>query len=1006
MPKVTLLIKIVSVVVLINLCACTTVKDSYRTPPQYVDYEYSTDAFKIAESGKSATIYVDSQDWVGVIRAAEDLGNDIRKVTGVSSIVEESTQLPEGAIVIGTIGKSKLIDELIRTKMISVADIEGEWESFLIETVDGNLVVAGSDKRGTIYGIYDISEKIGVSPWYWWADVPVKKSNSLYVKAGRYIQDSPKVKYRGIFINDEEPSFGQWSRAKFGGINSQMYTHIFELLLRLKANYFWPAMWGKAFNEDDPLNPVLADQYGIVMGTSHHEPMMRAHKEYTSRKEEVGEWNYASNKTNLDKFFREGVSRNKDFDNLITIGMRGDGDVAISEEGDVENMRVLKEVIDGQRKIIGDVYQSDPSEIPQVWAVFTEVQRYYDAGFEVPEDVMLMFCDNNWGYIRRIGPLEERDRVGGLGLYYHIDMNGGPWNDRWVNTTTIPKLREQFNLAYQTGIDALWVVNVGDLKPKELPIDFIMRYAWNPDAIPADKTWDYTVSWATSIFGTEYAEEIADLVSKYSKYNLWRKPEVQVTNAMSLVNYYEADKVVELWQSLVSRAENLAEKISPEAQDAYYQLVLYPVKASAGVAEIYLAAGKNNLYAQQGRVSANEYADRARELFEVDKELSHYYNNTMSDGKWKYMMSDVHIGYEHWYMPEENKLPELLEVRPLPVPTLGVAVEGSELAWPLLTVGGEEGEIEPLLPTFDAINNQTHYIDIFNRGRGRFEFEVNSSHPWIRVSETSGRVCKEQRVDVYIDWSLVPEGESDGNVYIKHKDKVVAVRVKAIKHDLPNVDMPYYGGFAGEFSIPAQMYSANVSGKHAKWIELPDLGRSDACMGIEPVTAPSSKIKDAPVLEYTVYLPNKGETVVCLGVLPTQDIYPERGLRIAVGLDAEEPQIIDARKGIVDTFKEYTPENLEISNVLQPLPRHTRDIKLVGRWRALRNEVFDNIRWLDLGVEVLEPGIHTLKIYMIDPEVVLERIVVNPDNEHPSYFGAPSIKHNVKASENSEEASS
>ncbi|MBN2805288.1 MAG: glycosyl hydrolase 115 family protein, partial [Prolixibacteraceae bacterium] len=550
-------------------------------PSQYIDTNASKNAFRIVANGKVAAIYVDPNDEKGVARAAKDLANDVGMVSGIAAQVNTSVNAPKGSILIGTIGSSQIIDKLIADKKIDVSEIKGQWESYMIQTVDGNLVVAGSDRRGTIYGIYDISENIGVSPWYWWADVPVKKSDALFVKAGRYVQEAPKVKYRGIFINDEEPSFGGWARDKFGGINSKMYAHMFELLLRLKANYLWPAMWGKSFNEDDPLNPVVANEFGIVMGTSHHEPMMRSHTEYTSRKDEVGAWNYATNKTNLDKFFTDGLERNKAYDNLITIGMRGDGDVALSEEGDEKNMETLRQVVKGQREIIQKVYNKNPSEVPQMWAIFTEVQRYYDAGLTVPDDVLLLFCDNNWGYIRRAGPEKDKDRKGGMGLYYHIDMNGGPWNDRWINTTTIPKLYQQFNLAYRSGLDDLWVVNVGDLKPKELAIDFIMRFASNPDAYHPDNLKDYTTNWAARIFGAEHAAEIADIVSKYPKYNLWRKPEVQGTQIFSFVNHHEADRVTELWRDLTKQVETLRPKIAPEAQDAFYQLVYYPAKASA-----------------------------------------------------------------------------------------------------------------------------------------------------------------------------------------------------------------------------------------------------------------------------------------------------------------------------------------------------------------------------------------------------------------------------------------
>lgn len=912
-------------------------KGSYFTLPQYITSEAISGAFKIASEGQAATIYVDSDDWKGVIRAANDLSEDIHKVSGAKSAVMEKLQYPaQGSILIGTIGKSKIIDQLIASKKIDISSVKGQWESFIIQTVDGNLVVAGSDKRGTIYGIYDISEKIGVSPWYWWADVPIKKSDRLFIKNGKYIQESPKVKYRGIFINDESPSFTGWCNAKFGGVNSKMYIHMFELLLRLKANCLWPAMWGNAFNEDDPLNPVLADEYGIVMGTSHHEPMMRAQKEYTKRKQNVGAWDYVTNKAGLDKFWYEGLERNKNFDNLITIGMRGDGDKPMGEGDDEENIKILGHVIDGQRKIIRDVYGKDPAEVPQLWAIFTEVQRYYDAGFAVPDDVTLLFCDNNWGYIRRTGPQKEKNRKGGMGLYYHIDMNGGPWNDRWINTTTIPKLREQLNLAYQTGLDRIWIINVGDLKPKELPIDFIMRFAWNPNATPADKTMDYLVDWATQIFGEEHAKEIADVVSKYSKYNLMRKPEVQHPTIFSHINYNEADRMLNLWHDVVAKAEAIGAKISSEAKDAYYQLVLYPTKASAGVAEIYYAAGKNNLYAKQGRVSANDYANRAKNLFELDKKLSDFYNDSIAGGRWKNMMSDIHIGYEQWSMPKENKLPEMQEVVPLSTPTMGVAIEGSELSWPGASQSAQ-------LPVFDLLNKRSYYIDVFNKGIGSFEFKAKADRPWIKLSQNKGKVDKETRIMVTIDRSKLKNNSGEGSIEITQNETVVLVKVTAAGYTLPVTKEPYYGGL-GEFSIPASKFNAAIEGKEAKWVFYPDLGRAEGCMGISPVTAQSATIATAPRLEYKIYIPADGSLTAFLGILPVQDVNPERGLRIAVSIDKEQPQLIDARQGLVDIFNEYTEANLSKSKVLKPLPTPNRHLALVGYKQPRRNDIFDNIR--------------------------------------------------------------
>lgn len=814
-----------------------------------------TERFCIAREGKTASIILDADDWKGVIRAARDLGDDVRKVTGVASQVDlqssnSAGMLPherknlQASILVGTIGKSRVIDQLVKQKKIDIRKVQGQWEAYLIDIVDGNLVIAGSDKRGTIYGIYEISQRIGVSPWYWMADAPIRHQDKVYYDGGRLVQPSPKVKYRGIFINDEWPSFGTWCTNHFGGVNAKAYEHIFELLLRLKANYFWPAMWATAFNEDDPECPRLANEMGIVMGTSHHEPMMRSHQEYLHRKNDVGPWDYASNKERIDKFFREGMERNKDYDNLVTIGMRGDGDVAMGKGDDAENMKTLGKVVEGQRKIIRDIY-GRADAVPQLWAIFTEVQRYYDAGFTVPDDVTLLLCDNNWGYIRRKGRDSERKRKGGLGLYYHIDMNGGPWNDRWVNTTTIPKLREQLNLAYKSGIDRIWIINVGDLKPKEVPIDFIMHYAWNPDAIQPGDEQVWLEGFTRSIFGNLYAKECADIISKYSKYNLWRKPEAQVPG---LFNYEEMLRLNDLWQSLVVRCEALKAQMPAEAQDAFYQLVYYPTVASAGVSQIYNAATMGDSLA-------------VSHLMEKDKRLTDYYNKRLADGKWDGMMLDNHIGYTRWSIPDKNYHPMTL----------------------------------------------------------RFKLTHDLNAP------------KETK----------------------------------------------------EYSIPAWKYNRKDDG----WTFLPDLGRGQGCMGATDVMMPSVENGHGPALEYEVDLKEEGH--VALGILPTQDILPSRGLRIGLQLDNEPMQVIDARRGLVDTFSEYTPQNLAVSKVLKPLPkRSTLSLSgfVNGRQQLRRDEVFDNLRWLDASFSTT-PGKHTLKVIMIDPEIVVEQIVVNPDNSRYSYFG-------------------
>ena len=816
------------IISLLLVAACANI--AYAT--DFITFKRSSQS-DIELTRTSDTITYDPLDWKGVRMAVENLRHDLKAVTG-------SVNAP---VVVGTVGKSKLVKKY----KLQSKELQGKWEQYLIFTDKGKLVILGSDKRGTIYGIYELSRQIGVSPWYWMADAPIQKHDQLFAKSGIYTDGEPKVKYRGIFINDEWPSFGTWCKNQFGGINSKAYARIFELMLRLKANYFWPAMWDSRFNEDDPLSPQLADDMGIVMGTSHHEPMMRAHKEYVYRKDSIGAWDYATNKANLDRFFEEGLERNKAYDNLITIGMRGDGDVAMGNGDDEDNMKTLKDVVDGQREIIERVYKKPASEVPQLWAIFTEVQRYYDAGFTVPDDVTLLFCDNNWGYIRRTGPEKERTRKGGMGMYYHIDMNGGPWNDRWINTTTSAKIREQLNLAYQTGIDRIWIINVGDLKPKEMPIDFIMHYAWNPDNYPADKIDQYMVDWARSIFGGEYAREIADIVTEYSKMNLERKPEVQRVGIYS-VETGEAQRMFNRWDELEKRTLSLGKKMPAEMQDAFYQLVEYPAVASAGVAKIYLAATLGDSITMQT-------------LFERDKQMTDKYNKVIAGGKWDGMMLDKHIGYRMWSMPNENTLPQ--------------------------------------------------------------------------VAKPSGKT----------------------------------------------------GITASETAIMAHDYTRRTATDDAHWVFLPGLGRGKGNMGIEPVTAKSRPLGDGATLEYDINFSQSGKQKLALGILPTNDVNPARGLRIGVRVDDGEMQTIDARQGYVDTFNEYTKENIARSKVLKPLPRPASDIYLSGSRQRMRSEVFDNLRWLSIDFDMPTAGNHTIKVVMIDPEIVVEKLVVNPDNEHPSYHG-------------------
>jgi hypothetical protein len=930
---------------------------------QLVDFVAKDGTFPVANAGAAASIQVDESDWPGVIRAVNDFQTDIKRVTGLMPVLRRGEAVAgSNVLIIGTIGKNRLLDQLIRDKRIDVAAVRGKWEATLIEVVkrpvpgvESALVIAGSDKRGTIYGIYTLSEQIGVSPWYWWADVPVRKHNALFVKPGRHVQGPPVVKYRGIFLNDEAPALSGWSREKFGGLNHRFYTNVFELLLRLNANYLWPAMWDNSFATDDPFNAKLADEYGIVMGTAHHEPMMRAWKEWGRAGNGPHSWDYSKNDAKLREFWAEGLRRTRDYEKIITLGMRGDGDEPMSE---TESTSLLERIVADQRKMIGEMIDPQIERVTQSWALYKEVQGYYERGMRVPDDVTLLWCDDNWGDLRRLPTPSEQHRSGGAGIYYHFDYVGGPRNYKWLNTVPLPKVWEQMKLAYHYDATRIWIVNVGDLKPMEIPIEFFLTYAWNPERWGPNDVATYLRLWATREFGPEHAAEIADLVAKYTKYNGRRKPELLAPDTFSLVNYNEGERVETEWQSLLQRAEMVSAQLPPESRDAFFELVLHPIKACCIVNELYIAVGKNRLYARQGRASSNAFAAKARELFKADATLTEYYHQELAGGKWDKMMSQTHIGYTYWQQPPVNALPSVREVELTAMPSMGVAIEGSDAAWP----GTNEIAV---LPPFDRFNRPKRYIDIFNRGKDTFEFQAKSEQPWVVLSATHGTVTNEQRLWVSVDWNHAPAGAASGTVTITGAaaDPIV-VQVKVFNAEASG-KLPL-GGFVeanGYVAMEAAHYTARHDTSTAHWELLPDHGRTGSAMTLLPVTAPSVEPPlNSPHLDYSFYLFSTGKVDLTLLLSPSLNYAPERGVRIGVSVDEGPPA---------------------------PLTVVPKGYVAGDGNRDWEESVKDSIRVVKSNPVFNAPGQHTLKVWMVDPGIVLQRVVVDTGGLRPSYLGPP-----------------
>lgn len=831
---------------------------------QLVSETQIPNSFAIVSASGNAMIYADGGDFTLIQKSASFLQQDIERVTGKKpELINTFPASAKNIIIIGSIEKSSLIQQLIQQKKINVDKIKNKWEAYQLQTlsnpfkgIESALVIVGSDRRGTAYGVFELSQQMGVSPWYWWADVPVKKKSSLYIKKGIIISDAPKVKYRGFFINDEAPAFSGWTKEKFGGVNHNVYEKIFELLLRLKANYLWPAMWGNAFNDDDTLNPKLADEYGIVMGTSHHEPMLRAQQEW--KRYGKGKWDYDSNEVVLKQFWKKGIENMRSHESIVTIGMRGDGDKPMTQG---TATALLERIVADQRKIIEDVTGKPASATPQLWALYKEVQDYYDKGMRVPDDVTLLLCDDNWGNIRKLPKLNEPKRKGGYGIYYHFDYVGGPRNYKWINTNNIARVWEQMHLAYEYGVDKIWIVNVGDLKPMEFPISFFLEYAWNTKKWNENNLKDYYTNWASQQFGNTYAKEIGEIIKKYSQYNARKKPELLSPETYSLANYNEADNVVNDYNKLVDEAEKINQQLPAEYKDAFFELVLHPVKASANLNELYVTVAKNRLFYSQRAAAANKLADRAKQLYLNDSLISSQYNHTIANGKWNHMMDQTHIGYTYWQQPPINKIPEVKYVPK------------------------------------DSIIEQGIKVDVRN-------------------------ITAE---------NLIPKSLK-GNFFYE-KD--------------------------GYVSIQAEHFTKAINTSNIHWKVIPDIGRDGSGITTFPVTA-SAQIPNtnSPHVEYDLFVYDSGKATINAYFSPTLNFHNDEGLKYAVSIDDELPQIISINK---EDNNVRTWEGWVANNIIIKTTNHT----------------------------ITKQGKHILKYWVVSSAVVLQKLVVDFGGMKTSYFGPP-----------------
>lgn len=923
-------------------------------PGNYLATTPGKSDFPLVGKNSQALIQVAAQDHKGVLRAVNSLQQDIAKVSGKTLAISHSEQAKQ-MLIIGTLGNNPLLEQLINSGKLDVSTIAGKWEAFQIQVitkplpgVDQAVVIVGSDKRGTIFGIFDLAETLGVSPWHWWADVPVTKSEQLYIKANTLITDAPKVKYRGIFLNDEQPALTNWVNEKFGDYNSQFYLHVFELMQRLKANFLWPAMWNSAFADDDWQNAILADEMGIVMSNSHHEPMMRADKEWNRYGK--GPWEYSTNRDNIYTFWQEGAKRHKDLESIFTLGMRGQEDEPMSE-GD--NIELLQQIVADQRQILQQTFTDRPVEsVPQVWALYKEVQSFYERGMRVPDDVTLLWADDNFGNIRRLPTASERNRAGGAGVYYHFDYVGHPRSYRWINTVPLAKIWEQMNLAWQFQADRIWIVNVGDLKPMEFPTDFFLRMAWNPDAFNANNLQQFATNWAAQQFGTAHAATIAQLIQGYTHHNGRRKPEALEPDTYSIFHYDEANRISAELAQLVATSQQVQQQLPAALHDAYIQLVAHPLEASQAVFELNRAVAMNRLHAAQERATTNYWAEQVQFWFNRDAELTERYHR-LGNGRWNHMMSQPHIGYTYWNNPPANMMPVVSLATPLPVADMGVAIEGYDHYWP-----HSEHLAKPLqLDRFYPQGKSQRQIEVFNKGSMPFTYKAVPSADWILISHSGGEIKREQQILVSIDWRKVPAGVNEGEIHITGTGWGGA-RVKVSAN---NTGAPTGSGFIeadGYISLEAASGKVVGNTKNAWWQEIPHHGRTHSSMSaMTALDYQLNDFKNAPYLEYPLYFHSSGDFTLHSIVAPTLDLVPGRGLRFAVAINNDTPKL-------VDILADNSPQ-------------------------AWDKSVLDGVRITTNTISITKPGNHTLRIYLVDPAVVLQKLIIDTGGLQPSYLGPP-----------------
>lgn len=964
---------------------------------------------------RTACFWLDETAYPGVVRIARKVAADVERVSGRRPAVKSPAETGECsfAVMIGTYGNSPMLDRLEKEGRIRTDGVAGMREVYSWQLAESPakgikraLVICGSDKRGTIYGMFRLSELIGVTPFVYWGDVEPKSyeqivveeagadgiertdadGKSLILTIPRYqVSEEPSVKYRGFFINDEWPCFGNWAFEHFGGFTAQMYDHVFELLLRLKGNYLWPAMWTSSFALDGPglANAELADSYGIVIGNSHHEPCLRASEEWDLVKGEDtpygSEWNYAKNKEGLLKYWEDGLLRSGKYESMITIGMRGERDTSMlgPDASLKENIELLKDIIREQRGLIAKYAGQDASRVPQLLALYKEVEAYFYGDeqteglkdWEELEDVTLMLCEDNFGNMRTLPPREQRDRKGGWGMYYHFDYHGGPLSYEWVDSTPLTKVWEQMSMAYDYGVREVWIVNVGDLKFNLFPLGYFMALAFNFEkwgTRAPNRTDAYTAEWVKEQFGSlageEEQREIAWVLKEYVRLNGLRRPEALNDGVYHPAHYREAERMLRRAQLLEERSGALSRKLPESCREAYDSMIGYPAAATANLLQMNLYAGLNHLYCAQGRTGANRFGEQLTACIRRDRELSKKFGAAFG-GKWRGMELAHHVGFTHWN-DEDYRYPVRYVMEPADEPRL-VVVKADEMK----SYTSGYGVSTLTISDFLTLGCDETVLQIANGGADSFSWKLEGECDWISFSAKEGSVTEQEEVTVRVLRDQVPgDGAVVSQMFTICTDRErVLLCVKARKTETDGIGEKTFLMTRGAFVMDAVHYreasEAEYEGEKAAFHALLDYGKIGTGMKVFPTTAVFERAEDAPALTYHIWAEEKGGYVLEIQTAPGNPVSAGGKLRCVVSVNGS------AFRTVNTVGEDYRGGD-----------HHCKE------WCR---GVLDNIHKTRMDIR-LESGENRIAVGVLDAPLVLERLVIFPKGKEPQscYLGA------------------